>query len=92
MTNGTTAAMNRGAGLLAEQKSAVRVIDPAMSCGSAMTMVTRLGSYLIGLGIFSTVDAERRSELLSQYTVADSRWHAQLKRVERARAEAWTWS
>jgi hypothetical protein len=51
MTNGTTAAMNRGAGSLAEQKSAVRVIDSAMS-----------------------------------------RWHAQLKRVEQARAEAWTWS
>jgi hypothetical protein len=44
MTNGTTAAMNRGAGLLAEQKSAVRVIDPAMSCGTAMTMMTRLGT------------------------------------------------
>ena len=92
MTNGRTAAVNRGAGFLAEQKSAVGVIDPAMSCGRAMTMMTRLGSYLIGLGIFSTVDAERRSDLLSQYTVADSRWHAHLKHVERARAEAWTWS
>jgi hypothetical protein len=92
MTNGTTAAMNRGAGLPAQQKSAVRVIDPAMPGESAMTMMTRLGSYLIGLGIFSTVDAERRSELLAQYTVADSRWHAQLRRVEQARAEALTWS
>ena len=92
MTNGTTTTMSRGAGFLAEQKSAVGVIDPTMSCGRAMTMMTRLGSYLIGLGIFSTVDGERRSELLSQYTDADSRWYAQRKHVEQARAEAWTWS
>ena len=55
-------------------------------------MMTRLESYLSGLAIFSTVDAERRSELLSQYTVADSRWHTQLKHVEQARSEAWTWA
>jgi hypothetical protein len=31
-------------------------------------MTTRIGRYLIGLGIFSAVDAERRPELPSQYT------------------------
>ena len=54
-------------------------------------MMTRIGGYLIGLGIFSTVDAERRSELLSQYTVADARWHAQLKHVEQARSTRLRW-
>jgi hypothetical protein len=87
MTNGRTAA-----GFLAEQTSAVHVIHPAMWSRRAMTMMTRIGGYLIGLGIFSTVDAERRSELLSQYTAADARWHSQLKHVEQARSEAWTWA
>jgi hypothetical protein len=70
---------------VAELKAA-RVIYLAMWCRRAMTMMTRIGGYLIGLGIFSAVDAERRSELLSQYTAAASRWHAHLKRVEHATA------
>jgi hypothetical protein len=53
--------------------------------------MTRLGSYVIGLGLTSAVDAERRSESLSRWP-ADSRWQATLTHVERARLEAWTWS
>jgi hypothetical protein len=60
--------MSRGGGFLAEQKSAVCVIHPAIWCRRAMMMTTRIGRYLIGLGIFSAVDAERRPELPSQYT------------------------
>ena len=84
MTNGRTAA-----GFLVEQTSSVRVIAPEVWRRRAMAMMTGLGTYLIGIGIFSTVDAERRSELLSQYTAADSRWQ---KHVEQARSEAWTWA
>jgi hypothetical protein len=78
-----TVAMSRGGGFLAEAKAA-RVIYLTMWCRRAMMMMTRIGSYLFGLGIFSAVDAERRSELPSQYTAAASRWHAHLNRVEHA--------
>jgi hypothetical protein len=84
MMNGSTAGRISEARTVGSFFPAVRVIHPAMWCRRAMMMMTRIGGYLIGLGIFSAVDAERRSELLSQYTVAASRWHAHLKRVEHA--------